>query len=80
MASDLKGFYAKVFPDELTNFLPELARTECLGPTDQPMDQRMDQRMVGRTDGRADGRTDGQTDGPTDRQRLKEMRGNAKER
>ncbi len=46
IASDLKGFHAKVFHDELTNFLPQLARkpkaSRTKGPTDGP--------TVGRTD------------------------------
>ncbi len=46
IASDLKGFHAKEFHDELTIFLPELAR----------------KHEVSRTDGPTDGPTDGQTD------------------
>ena len=46
IASDLKGFHAKVFHDELTYFLPQLARkpkvSRTEGPTDGP--------TVGRTD------------------------------
>ena len=64
IASNLKGFHAKVFPDELTNFWPELARKlkplRADGQTDGPTaKQTADGGTNGRTDGWIDWRTDG---------------------
>ena len=59
IASDLKGFHAKVFHDESTIFLPQLTRKP---KASRAKDQLMDKRLVGLTDGRTDRQTNWRRD------------------